>query len=381
MLNVALNALFWNRPETGSGQYTRQLVVHMQRLISDLRITLVAPQIPGAPGLTDVPPGVGVIMVPARAGHAGKVLFEQRGFPRACAAAGVDVAHVPYWGSPLQTPVPTVVTVHDLTTLLVREYRRRPAARLYTALVSASARGAAHVITDSEASRSDIVTRLGIPAARVTPIYLAVDDRFSAQENLIMDMAVRKKYDLPDFYVLYLGGYALHKNVETLLHAYSFVAKALGRDYPLVLAGRKPAGRGDTHPDYDAIVRRLGLEEHVRWIGMVDEGDKPAVYRNASSFVYPSRCEGFGLPPLEAMACGVPVVTTDVSSLPEVVGDAAFAVDPDDERAMAGAIIATVIQDNLAAELRLKGAARVSNFSWATTATRTALLYDQVRPS
>ena len=379
MLHVAINALFWNHPATGSGQYIRQLVRHMRRLISDLQITLIAPQFPGAAGLTDVPAGVAVTNVPARAGQLGKVLFEQRGFPRACRAVGADVAHVPYWGSPLQTPVPTVVTVHDLTTLLVREYRRRPAARLYTALVSASARGAAHVITDSKASRQDIMHRLAIPAARVTPIYLAVDERFSAEENLIMDMAILKKYDLPDFYVLYLGGYALHKNIETLIHAYTYVARALGKEYPLVLAGRKPATASDAFPDYDQLIERLRLEEHVRWIGLVDEEDKPAVYRNASSFVFPSRHEGFGLPPLEAMACGVPVVTTATSSLPEVVGDAAFAVDPDDERALAGAIIATVIQDNLAAELRVKGAAQVSNFSWARTATQTALIYDQVR--
>src|SRR5690606_30727773 len=107
-----------------------------------------------------------------------------------------------------------------------------------------------------------------------------------------------------------------------------------------------------------------------------DEEDKPAVYRGAACFVFPSRYEGFGLPPLEAMACGVPVVTTDVTSLPEVVGNAAFAVDPDDERDMGGAIIATLVQEKLAAELRAKGLEQAATFSWEKTALQTLTVFD-----
>ena len=116
----------------------------------------------------------------------------------------------------------------------------------------------------------------------------------------------------------------------------------------------------------------------MRWIGRVDEEDKAALYRNAECFVFPSRFEGFGLGPLEAMACGTPVVTTDSTSLPEVVGPAAFTVDADDARDMAGAIIASVIQENLREELRRKGLDQAAKFSWQRTATETALVYDRV---
>jgi glycosyltransferase involved in cell wall biosynthesis len=308
----------------------------------------------------------------------GKVMFEQRDFPRACAEVGADLAHVPYWGAPLRSAVPLIVTVHDITTLHVPEYRAGFKARLYNALVSASARGASHIITDSFSSKLDIMDYLHIPEPDITAIYLAASPDYTPTENSLVDMAVLRKYDLPDFYILYLGGYEIHKNVLTLLHAYTYVAKALGTDYPLVLAGRKPAQVTDTFPDYEGYIERLGLTSYVRWIGFVDEEDKPVLYRNAETFVFPSRYEGFGLPPLEAMACGTAVVTSNSSSLPEVIGDAGFAVHPDAAREMAGAIIATVVQENLAAELRQKGLQQAAKFSWEKTATETLLVYDQV---
>lgn len=377
-MHVAINAAFWNQPNTGSGQYTRQLVYHLNRLVSDLKITLIFPQVAGQPAPEAVPPSVQVKSVPVRPGNLGKVWFEQRQFPSACREVGATVAHVPYWGAPLQSPVPLVVTVHDLTTLLVPEYRRPFRTRLYNALVSASARGATHIITDSEASKQDIVAHLGIPAEKISRIYLAASPQFTSQDQGLMEMAVLRKYDLPDFYVLYLGGYEIHKNVTTLLLAWTYVGQALGEDYPLVLAGRKPERPSPIYPDYDFYIKQLGIAAYVRWIGYVDEEDKPVLYRNAETFVFPSKHEGFGLGVLEAMASGTPVVTTDASSLPEVVGDAGFAVEPDDARNMAGAIISTIIQDNLRAELHQKGKEQAATFSWEKTATETLLVYDSV---
>lgn len=374
-MHVAINGFFWQRPFTGSGQYTRQLVYHLNRLVSDVDVTLVLPKTAVLPD--DIPPSVRLKQVEVQPGHVGKVLFEQFQFPRACKEVGADLAHVPYWGSPLRSPVPLVVTVHDLTTLLVPEYRRGFKQRLYNALVSASARGASHIITDSFSSKLDIVDHLGIAEEGITAVYLGVGPQFTPKGNDLLEMAVLRKYDLPDFYILYLGGYELHKNVINLIHAYTYVAQALGEDYALVLAGKKPAGPSPTFPDYDDYIRRSNLHDVVRWLGYVDEDDKPALYRNAETFVFPSRYEGFGLPPLEAMACGTPVVASDSSSLPEVVGDAGFAIDPDGVREMAGAMIATVIQENLAAELRQKGPVQAAKFSWEKTATETALIYER----
>jgi glycosyltransferase involved in cell wall biosynthesis len=376
-MHVAINAYFWNRPHTGSGQYTRQLVYHLNRLVSDLDITLIYPQAPGDPGPEAVPPGVRVKVEPVWPGHLGKVWFEQVTFPRACAAAGAGLAHVPYWGPPLQSAVPLVVTIHDVTTLIVRQYNRSLQARLYHALVTAAAHGAGHVITDSQASKTDIVERLRLDPAKVTPIYLAAGPQYAPAENSLVDMAVLRKYNLPDSYILYLGGYEIHKNVHTLLLAYTYVAEALGEDYPLVLAGKKPEKVSAQFPDYGRYLQEIGLQDKVQWIGYVDEEDKPVLYRNAEVFVFPSRQEGFGLPVLEAMACGTPVIASHSSSLPEVIGDAGFALDPDDERQMAGSIIAAVIQEPLAAEMREKGLAQAARFSWEKTATETLLVYTE----
>lgn len=373
-MHLALNAYFWNRPDTGSGQYTRQLVYHLNRLVSDLDITLIYPH---AEEPEEVPPSVTVKRVQSRPGHLGKIWFEQVGFPRACAEARADLAHVPYWGPPLQSPLPLVVTVHDLITLRLREYRRGIGARLYNALVSAGTRGAAHILTDSNFSRDEIVRHLGIPPEQVTTVYLAAAPRYGAESDLLLDMAVQRKYDLPDFYVLYLGGYPFHKNVLTLMEAYTFVGQALGEEYPLVLAGKKPAPAAN-FPDYDEYIERAGLAPYVRWIGYVEEEDKPAVYRGAMAFAFPSRYEGFGLPPLEAMACGTPVVTTNAASLPEVVGEAAFTVAPDDARQMGGALISLLIQEEFAEEMKQKALEQATRFSWEETATETLLVYDRV---
>ena len=170
-MHVAINAAFWNRLDTGSGQYTRQLVYHLNRLVSDLTITLIFPRVAGEPAPEAAPPSVQVKQVPVRSGNLGKVWFEQVLFPRACRQVGATLAHVPYWGGPLQSPVPLLVTVHDLTTLLVPEYRRPFPTRLYNALVSASARGANHIITDSEASKQDIMTIFHIQEKKITPTY------------------------------------------------------------------------------------------------------------------------------------------------------------------------------------------------------------------
>jgi len=377
-MHLAVNGYFWNQPNTGSGQYTRQLVTHLNRLVSDLRITLVYPRVSAQEGPKGVPEGVEVKIIKVRPGQLGKVHFEQIVFPRVCEALRADIAHIPYWGAPLRSPAPMVVTIHDLTTLLFREYRGGVRARMYNALVSASARSASHIITDSNVSKTDIVEHLGFRVEEVTAIYLAAGSEFSPEPDLLLDMAIAQKYGLPEEYILYLGGYEIHKNVVALLNAYTYIRKAHGTDYPLVLAGKKPTRQSRRYPDYGKEISRLELKDAVHWAGYVDEEDKPTVYRGATCFAFPSKYEGFGLPPLEAMACGVPVVASNRSSLPEVIGDAGFMLDPDDHRGIGGSIIATIVQENLAKELRQKGIVQAAKFSWEKTATETLLIYNQI---
>ncbi len=377
-MHIALNAWFWDQPYTGSGQYVRQLVPALCKLDSELRISLIMPDRINTPD--GVPPGVDVVPVSVPfGGDVGKVAFEQQRYPAAVGKIGADIAHVPYWGGPLTSPAPLVITIHDVIPLSMPVYQGSPLARLYFSLVTATARGAAHILTDSEFSKQEIVARIGVPAEQVTAIPLATTSEFHPRIGSEHDPAIREKYRLPEQYTLYLGGFDVRKNLRALLAAYTYAGPAVGEDYPLVLAGKEPAQWGTPRfPDLHAEIAALNLAPYVRWIGPVDEADKPGVYRMASAFIYPSRYEGFGLGPLEAMACGTPTVAADASSIPEVVGDGAYLVDPDDSRALGGAIIATLIQDDLRQSLRNLGLARASNFSWQRTARETLAVYRQV---
>ncbi len=375
-MHIAFNGWFWDQPNTGSGQYIRNLLPQLRRIAPDLQMTLVLPPHNSSPD--DLPDHVSVVTTSGRSGQLGKVLFEQRTFPKAVARVGADIAHVPYWGPPLSSPARLVTSVLDVIPLALPDYAQGFKARLYTSLVTAAARGSAHTLTLSEAAKADIVKHLDLPPERITVTYLAADERYHPKIGAEHDEAVRQKYNLPDQFVLYLGGFDIRKQVNQLLLAYTYVGQAEGDNIPLVIAGREPAWGTSVFPDLPAYAAELNITDYVRWLGYVDEADKPALYRLADVFVFPSMYEGFGLMPLEAMASGTPVVANDVSSIPEIVGDAAYLVPAGDARAMAGAIIALLLQQPLRDSLVNQGLARATNFSWRKTAKETLAVYEQV---
>ena len=286
-MHVAINGWFWDRPDTGSGQYTVELVRGLRLACPDVRLTLVLP--PHIPAPADVPADVAQVATRLPfGGEPGKVWFEQVAFPRAAARAGADVAHVPYWGPPLTSPLPVVATIHDVITLSMPVYQGGFLARLYTSLAVAGARGLAHVITDSQASQAEIEAQLGIPAERISAIWLASDARFHPRLGAERDAAVRARYNLPERFVLYLGGFDIRKNVHTLLLAYTYVSQALAEEVPLVLAGRQPQSWGTARfPDLPAYAAQLALGDVVTWLGEIDEADKPSLYRLAETVVFP----------------------------------------------------------------------------------------------
>jgi glycosyltransferase involved in cell wall biosynthesis len=190
------------------------------------------------------------------------------------------------------------------------------------------------------------------------------------------EAALRRHHpDLPQGYVLYLGGFDARKNIETLLQVYTWAQDTLGQDFPLVIAGQLPDTHNDFFRDPRVIAKALEVEDVVRFIGPVAEEDKPALYRGAMAFLYPTRYEGFGLPALEALACGVPVVGSHASSVPEIVGAAGMLVDPDDARSMAGALIAVVTEYELHERLAKAAIEQAARFSWEKCAGETLLAY------
>jgi glycosyltransferase involved in cell wall biosynthesis len=384
-MHVVVNGWFWNRPDTGSGQYVRECIVALAALAPDVRLTIIVPQksqrqdAPSAEGKRqEVGLPSNCILHPASCNLSDwdKLHFEQFTFPRLCRELGADLAHVPYWGSPLGPNVPTVVSILDLIPLLLPEYRGGPLVRAYTGLVKAAAMNAKLVLTISESSRRDIVKHLDIPESRVRVTYLAAGSHYSPRRDPVDDAALRRHHpDLPHDYVLYLGGFDARKNIETLLQVYTWTQDTLGHDFPLVVAGQLPdAHRGLFH-DPRVIAKALDVEDVVRCIGAVAEEDKPALYRGATAFLYPTHYEGFGLPALEALACGVPVVGSNASSVPEIVGEAGMLVEPDDARSMAGALVAVVTDDELHEKLSSAAVEQARKFSWEKCARETLQAY------
>jgi glycosyltransferase involved in cell wall biosynthesis len=379
-MRIAINAWFWNATTTGSRQYTRCLVERLAETAPDLEIVLLTPETEAPKPETEIPnvryqPIANRYQLPA---NLYKVWFEQIAFPRACRQLEAELAHVPYWAPPLRPTVPIIVTIHDLIPLLLPEYRGGPLVRLYTALVGRAARKAALVLTDSQASRRDIITHLRLPEDKVRTVYLAAGEQYTPTPYP-GETAIRAQYGLPERYMLYFGGFDVRKNVATTLNAYRQAAPVIGETCPLALAGKLPEQDTPFTPDPRRLAREQGLDEqHVHFVGFVHDADAPAIYRGATALIFASHYEGFGLPPLEAMACGTPVVSSNATSIPEIVGDGGLLLPPDDAEGMARAMIRLATDDGLYVDISSRALAQAARFSWEQTALETLTAYRDV---
>jgi len=377
-MRVILNGWFWGQTATGSGQYLAHLLDHLPRVEPKHEILLAtwqghSPSLE-APGCRVWPLGTPFDRVSA---NLSKLWFEQVSFPRAARRLRADLAHVPHWGSPLRPTVPTVITIHDLIPLLLPAYQGGTMVQAYTRLVAAAARRAVGVITVSHASQKDIIAHLKLPAARVWVTHEAAPAAFQRTDEAQME-AVRRKHRLPESFFLYLGGFDVRKNVAGLLSAFARLVEREPSNAPrLVIAGLLPKADTSFTPDPRRIARELGIETRVTFTGWVDEADKPALYSAADGFVFPSRYEGFGLPVLEALACGTPTITSNVSSLPEIVGQAGLLVSPDDSAGLVAAMERLLGDVVLREKLRVLALEQAARFSWQQTAQATAEIYDK----
>jgi glycosyltransferase involved in cell wall biosynthesis len=289
--------------------------------------------------------------------------WDQVVLPAALGRDGIDVFLSPYYKRPLRAPCPVVVTIHDLFFIGYPGRRRPLYDAVMTGLARLYARGAGAIIADSEHSRNAIVARLGIAAERIAVIPVGLGPEFRPAAP---SAAQRERYGLGPRYALYVGNFLAHKNLPRLLRAWAALAAPLRSAHRLVLAGGATAGR----PALAALASSLGLADSVVFAGVVDDADLPALYGGAAVVVLPSLEEGFGLPALEAMACGAPVVASRRGALPEVVGDAGVLVDPEDASALAAAL-GRVLGGSLDRDaLVQRGLARASCFTTAHTSGR-----------
>lgn len=297
---------------------------------------------------------------------------EHWAIPRA--AKGCDLLHVPHYNAPLAGRGRMVVSILDLIHITDRSYRCRPESWLYARpMLYLVARKAEHIITVSEYSKARIVERLGVPDSKVTVIYNGVDGDFQplAQEEA---QASLRRLGIAMPYLLYVGSLKAYKNVSCLLRGFAILRKS--RDFPnrLLILGDDRTGRR-------ALIEesiRLGLEDCTQFLPYAEQSLLPAIYAAADLLVMPSRIEGFGLPVLEAMACGTPVVCSRAASLPEVGGDAVAYFDPADPQDLARAIEQVLGSKELQLTLRAKGLDRAKQFTWEEATRRHVELYRDV---
>jgi len=302
-------------------------------------------------------------------------LKEQIRLPMTLRRIGADVFHAPHYVLPPLLPCPAVVTIHDCIHLMFPEYLPNRAAYLYArTFMTLAAKRSARVLTVSEASKRDILHFFHVPAAKVEVIYNAIDDRFDREPDAVDVERVRQRYQLNDPFLLYAGNIKPHKNVDRVIEAFARLKKRGHEALKLLIIGDEIS----KSPQLRRAVHRLQLHQQVRFLGFVPDATLAVLYRLADVFVFPSLYEGFGLPPLEAMASGTPVVTSNVSSLPEVVGDAALLVDPRDAEAIAAAIERILTDEPLRRALIQKGLGRSHEFSWERSVRRIRDVYLEV---
>ncbi len=372
-LHVGLNAHLLSLARTyrsaGINGYIYNLLVHLARNEDENRYTVYLGErrFPAAPPLDIRLSRLPTVKPPVR------ILWEQIVQPVALRRDGVDLLHALAFVAPLCSPCPSVITIYDLSFLRLPEGFKRLNHLYLSYFTRRSARQARRIIAISESTKRDVVRLLGVPGDRVDVVYCGVDARFRPLDEAQV-AAFRRRRGLPERMILFLGTLEPRKNVGRLIEAY---ARMGDERIGLVIAGAK----GWLYEEIFAQVEALGLSNRVLFPGYVPEEEKVLWYNAAELFVFPSLYEGFGLPPLEAMACGTPVITSNVSSLPEVVGAAGLTVDPQDVQALAAAMRRVLGDAELRRAMSEQGQQRARRFSWGRTARETVEVYRRAMAS
>ncbi len=300
---------------------------------------------------------------------------EQASIPAHLMRERVDVYHSPHYVLPPLVPCRAVVTIHDCIHLMFPQYLPNRLAYAYAKMFMWwAAHRSARVLTVSEASKRDILHYFDIPRDKVTVIHNGIDERFRVPPPESEVHRVRERFQLQEQFILYAGNVKPHKNVERLIDAFHILHTNGFEHLKLLIIGSDIS----KYATLRRAIHTHDLHKYVRFLGFVSDETLAALYRLAAVFVFPSLYEGFGFPPLEAMASGTPVVASNLSSLPEVLGDAALLVDPYDANAIADAIRRVLLDDSLRRDLSARGLKKVQDYSWEEAARRVRQIYDEV---
>lgn len=371
-MHIGINTLSLPSQRTGGGKYISYLVDNLCRLdrsnsysIFANRINIHEFHLDDRPNLDIIDGGFMTNIRPSR------LVWEQVFLPRQARKRKIDLFHSPGFVAPLGLKCRSVVTIFDMTFFLFPGGHTLPKRLYFGFFLPLSARKADMVITISESSKNDIIRFLHLPEEKVRVIYPGVDDIFRPVKDNEKLERVKARYGIRKDFILSVGVVEPRKNLDRLIRAFNLLVREDGFGLDLVIVGKKGWAYGAVLD----LPEQLGLEKRVIFTGYVPEEDLPLLYSAASLFVYPSIYEGFGIPVLEAMACGTPVITSNVSSLPEVTGDAGLLVDPYDIQAMVQAIKKLLGDEALRKRMREAGLRWARQFSWEKMALSTLEVY------
>jgi glycosyltransferase involved in cell wall biosynthesis len=362
-MHVLIDARMAGSTQFGIGRYVINLIKNLPKIDKELRLSILVND--DFFLKTDEQTGYFTVI---KANIKWLSISEQLYIPSIIRKIKPDVFHAPSFAVPVIQPCPTVVTIHDLIHLLFPEHYSLLHKAYYGFFLKTALKNAARIITVSQSSKKDLLSHYNIPDAKIEVTYEGVEDSFRPIHDKNRLNLFKNKYHLPDQFILYVGNRKKHKNLERLVEAYSKFRKQDESRHYLVLSGLK-----------DKNVERLAFKHKVKeWVvfsGHVDEEEMPLLYNSANLFVFPSLYEGFGLPPLEALACGVPVITSNAASLPEIIGGAGMLVCPQNSEEIAAAMSKVLSDKVLRKELIEKGMAQAGLFSWEECARKTLMVY------
>ena len=368
-MRIAFDGTTLTPGRTGVGYYTEHLLQHLAREVAATGDELIV--------LSNRPVDTQVPLPPHVRVHQGHQFPVRIGWMQLCAARALDavkadVAHFTNGMIPFAPPVSTVVTIHDMSLTLYPQCHPLRRLLLNRPLMRVAVRQAAAVVTVSNSTRRDLLRLHGVPADRVSVVHEAASPAFRPIADRARLERIRAKYGLPERFILYVGTIEPRKNLGRLMAAVA-QARAAGIPHHLVCVG--PYGWSSR--DLAGSIERLGLTPFVHFTGYVPFDDLPALYNLGDLFVFPSLYEGFGLPVVEAMACGTPVITASSSSLGEIAGDAAITVDPSSTEALTEAIRDLAMNEDRRRDLAQRGRLRSRSFSWTQTARAMLAVYQR----
>ncbi|MCE5307548.1 MAG: glycosyltransferase family 4 protein [Acidobacteriales bacterium] len=383
-MRIGIDARFLTHPQCGGFKtYTECLVAALASVDAENRYILYVDRPPDEDAVVPRAENFEVRIVPGALPMIGMLLREQVRLPRQIARDRLDLFHSPVLTAPLCVDCPLVLTLYDMIWRfpeVYNDHRARPLRRrlmdaYYRDIPQRAARKAAIILAVSLASKSDIVRILGIAEKKVIVTHAAARGVFQPLRDRKQLEAVRTRFGLPSEFIMGICAADPRKNIDTLVKAYAMLPSDLRKQFPLVIMWGHDRLTG-------GLARRiveLGIDGQVLFRQLGPKAEEMAVLYNAASlFVFPSLYEGFGLPPLEAMACGTPVVAANNSSIPEVVGDAAVLVDARDAQNMASGIAEVLADETLRSKLSTRGLARAANFSWERCARETVTAYERI---